>query len=85
MNPEKLLDAKMTKLKLFYFGYKMRSQHSLGKIINLGKTEGNKKRGRSHMRGIDSIMEAMGMILQELSRAIEERTLWTSLIHRTWS
>ena len=34
------------------------------------------------MRWIDSIQEAIGMSLQELSRAAEDRTLWTSLSHR---
>ena len=34
------------------------------------------------MRWIDSVEEATGVSLQELSRAVEGRTLWTSLIHR---
>ena len=34
------------------------------------------------MRWIDSIKEAIGMSLQELSRAAEDRASWTSLIHR---
>ena len=33
------------------------------------------------MRWIDSIKEAIGVSLQDLSRAVEDRTWWTSLIH----
>lgn len=40
------------------------------------------------MSWIDSMKEAIGTSLQELSRALEDRTSWTSLIHRVtrnWS
>ena len=57
-----LLKAKMTKLKLSYFGHIMRRQGSLGKkTATLGKTEGSRKRGRKNMRWIHSIKEAIGM------------------------
>ena len=82
IKPELLLEAKMIKLRLSYFGHIMRRQDSLEKTIMLGKVEGSRKRGRPNMRWIDSIEEAIGMSLQELSRAVEDRTLWTSLIHR---
>lgn len=49
------------------------------KTMMLGKTEGSRKRGRTS-RCIDCIKEAIGRRLQELSRAAEDRTLWTSLI-----
>lgn len=39
--------------------------------IMLGKIE-----GRPNMKWIDSIKEAIGMSLQELHRAVEDRTLW---------
>ena len=67
--------------ELSYFGHIMRRQGSLEKTIMLGKTEGSRKRGRPHMRWIDFIEEAIGMRLQELSRAVEDRTSWTALIH----
>lgn len=34
------------------------------------------------MREVDPITEAIGMNTQALSRAAEDRTLWTSLIHK---
>lgn len=49
--------------------------------IMLRKLGGGKNRGRTNMR-IDSIKLAIGMSLQELSRVVEDRTLWTRLIHR---
>ena len=42
--------------------------------------EGSRKRRRPHLRRSDSIKEAVGISLQELSRAIEDKTLWMSLI-----
>lgn len=52
----------------------MRWQGSKEKKIMLGKTEGSKKRGRPNTRWIDSIKEARGASLQELSGAVEDRT-----------
>ena len=82
IKPELLLEAKMIKLRLSYFGHIMRRQDSLEKTIMLGKVEGSRKRGRPNMRWIDSIKEAIGMSLQKLSRTVEYRTLKTSLINR---
>lgn len=68
-------------MKLSYFRHIMR-QGSLEKSVMLGKTEGRKKGGRSDTRWIDSIKETIGGILQELSRAAEDRQPRTSLAHR---
>ena len=72
----------MMTLKLPSFCNIMRRQVSLEKAIVLEKMECSSNRGRLPMRCIDSIQEAIGMMLQELSRAFEDRTLWTSLIRR---
>ena len=48
----------------------------------LRKIEGSSKRGRPNMRWTDSIKEAIVTSRQELSRAVEHRTLWTSFVHR---
>lgn len=42
----------------------------------------SRKWGKPDVRRIDSTLEAIGISLQELSRAVEHRTLWTSVIHR---
>ena len=70
----------MIKLRLSYFAHIMRWQDSLEKTVVLEKFKGRRKR-RPNMRRSDSIKKAMGMSLQELSRAVEDRTLWTSLVH----
>ena len=77
------LEAKIKQLKLSYFGHIMRRQGSLEKIILLGKIEGRTKKVTPNMRWIDSIKEVIGMSLQELSRDIEHRRLWISLIHHS--
>lgn len=61
---ETLLEAKITKLKLSYFGRIMRWQGSLEKTIIWEKIEDSRKRGRPNIRWIDSIQEATGIILQ---------------------
>ena len=43
------LEAKVIKLRLFYFGHIMRRQDSLEKIITPGKVESSRKRGRPNM------------------------------------
>lgn len=43
----------------------------------LEKTEGISKKRKPNMRWIGFIKEAMGMSLQELSKAVEDGTLWT--------
>ena len=77
IKPETLLEAKMKKLKLFYFGHFVRRQGSLGETIMLGKIEGSRKRERPNIRSIDILKKAIGMSLQKLGRAAEDRTLWT--------
>ena len=79
---ETLQEVKMTTLKLSYFRHIKRWSGSLKKIIILGQIEGRRKRGITNERWIDSINETISMSLQELSRAVEERMLWISLIHR---
>lgn len=48
----------------------------------LGKTEGSRRRGRPRTRWSDSMKEARGTSLQELSGAVEDRTWWPSFTHR---
>lgn len=50
--------------------------------IMLGKIGGSRKRGRPNRRWTGSMKETIGVSLQEVSGAAEDRTLWLSLIHR---
>lgn len=47
----------------------------------LGKIEGDKKGGRPHVRWTGAIKEVTDTSLQELSKAVEDRTAWASLIY----
>ena len=52
------------------------------KTIILGKIEGSRKKRSPNIRWIRSTKKAIGMSLKEVGGAAEDRTLWTSLIHR---
>ena len=53
------------------------------KTVMLETMGSSRKDGRPNVRRIDNIKEAVGVSLQELSRAGEDRTLGTSLIHKS--
>lgn len=53
----------MTKLYLSYFRHIMRRQGILGKTMMLGKIKGSRKRRKPNMRWINSMKEAIGIIL----------------------
>lgn len=72
----------MTKLKLPYFGHIMRKLDSLEKAIMLGGNRNKRKRGRPCVKWINSMKEFMGMSLQVLKGAVEDRTVCISLLHR---
>ena len=59
IKPGTLIEAKMTKLKTYYFRHIMRRKDSSGKTIMMGKIESSRKRGRLSMRWIDTIKEAI--------------------------
>ena len=50
ISPGCSLEGLMLKLKLQYFGYRMRRADSLEKTLMLGKTEGRRRRGQQRMR-----------------------------------
>ena len=52
------------------FGHMMRKPDSLEKTLQLGKTEGRKRRGRQRMRCLDGIIDSMDMlaIVKQMSR-----------------
>ena len=51
------------------------------KTVMLETMGSSRKDGRPNVRRIDNIKEAVGVSLQELSRAGEDRTVWTSVMH----
>ena len=58
ISPGCSLEGLMLKLKLQYFGHLIRRADSLEKTLMLGKTEGERRRGRQRMRWLDGITDS---------------------------
>ena len=66
-------------LKLQYFGHLLQRVNSLEMI--LGKTEGNRRRGRQRMRWWDGIINLMDISLIKFLGTVKDREAWCAAIH----
>ena len=64
-----------------YFGHLMWRANSLEKTLMLGKTEGNRRRGRQRMRWLNGITDSVGMSLSKLQEMVKKREAWGAAVH----